>query len=309
MISCSAPGKVILFGEHAVVYGEPALALAIDRRITCKVEESDEGTTVNGYDINEEHHGYILHALRRVGVERELEITTESQMPSGAGLGSSAAITEAALGGFRDLTSSFDEKTLAEDGFEVEWTVQGNASPIDTSTVTHGNAVLLSDEKLSDHLWTIEKEGNVWNIHHRDIPDIQLVVGYTGVHARTGPLVRRVKRFYRNNNFAKEIVRDIGDMVRQGSDALEKGDLERLGGLMTKNHKLLSILGVSHPKLDALVRAANRYSYGAKLTGAGGGGSMVALTDEPEKVSEAIRKRGGEPYTVDSAEEGLKIED
>ena len=302
----SAPGKIILFGEHAVVYGEPAIAIAVDKRTTCKVVQTDEETTVNGYPIDREYHSYILEALKCVDIDSPLKIITESDVPSGAGMGSSAAVTVATLASLHDIEGKVDEETIAREAFKVEWAVQGSASPIDTSTSTHGNAVMLSKEMGEDFLWNISKEGNEWNIHHSDIPDMQMVIGDTGIHAKTGPLVDKVRRFYMNNNFAKEIVEEIGNIVMEGSKALSDGDLEKVGELMDRDHELLTILGVSHPKLERLVRGARKYSYGAKLTGAGGGGSMVAVTDDPEKVANIIKRRGGTPYIIDTTDKGFR---
>ena len=302
----SAPGKIILFGEHAVVYGEPAIAVAVDKRTTCKVVQTDEETTVNGYPIDREYHSYILEALKCVDIDSPLKIITESDVPSGAGMGSSAAVTVATLASLHDIEGKVDEETIAREAFKVEWAVQGSASPIDTSTSTHGNAVMLSKEMGEDFLWNISKEGNEWNIHHSDIPDMQMVIGDTGIHAKTGPLVDKVRRFYMNNNFAKEIVEEIGKIVMEGSKALSDGDLEKVGELMDRDHELLTILGVSHPKLERLVRGARKYSYGAKLTGAGGGGSMVAVTDDPEKVANIIKRRGGTPYIIDTTDKGFR---
>ncbi|MBS3781470.1 MAG: mevalonate kinase [Candidatus Thermoplasmatota archaeon] len=302
----SAPGKVILFGEHAVVYGEPALSLAVDRRITCNISTANLETSVNGYPINKEHHSYILECINKIDTDKKFKIETESNLPSGAGMGSSAAVTVSTLGCLRELLSKdLEEEKIAKDAFEVEFKVQGNASPIDTSTSTHGNAIMISKEKKEDFLWKIKKDKNIWNIHHQDIPDIDLVIGDSGVHSSTGPLVEKVRKFYEKSNFAKEIIQDIGDIVRKATDQLKNQDLEEVGRLMDKNHRLLSILGVSHPKLEKLIRGARKYSYGAKLTGAGGGGAMIALTDEAEKVAEEIDRRGGTPYIIKSTKKGL----
>ncbi len=310
MVTCSAPGKVILFGEHAVVYGKPAIAVAVDRRLYCTVEKNNSDITeVNGYPINETHHGYILEAMKALGVEETLSIKTSSHLQSGAGLGSSAAVTIAALGalhGFMGETPS--EELIARQGFDIECGVQGSASPIDTSTSTHGGAVILSNRKIKNFLWHIEKEGTFWNIHEGFVPNLNIVVGYTGVHAATPPLVGKVSNFYNRNTFARDIVDEIGEVVEAGRSALERGDLVQVGNLMDRNHKLLKILGVSHPKLDSLVKVSRKYSYGAKLTGAGGGGSMIAITDDPDKVSEAISKRGGIPFTFEPAETGFRYE-
>ncbi|MBS3816112.1 MAG: mevalonate kinase [Candidatus Thermoplasmatota archaeon] len=307
-MKASAPGKIILFGEHAVVYGEPALALAVNKRSFCEISSSSSETTVNGYPIQEEYHSYILECLNRVGIDDDLKIETESELPSGAGMGSSAAISVSTLGCLRKLAENeVTEEQIAEDAFNVEFEVQGNASPIDTSTSTHGSAIMVSEEKEEDFLWEIGKKEKRWNIHHRPIPDVKFVIGDTGVHSPTAPLVKKVKRFYEKNNFAKEIVEDIGRIVRKGSSHLESGDIERVGELMDENQRLLSILGVSHPKLERLIKGARKYSYGAKLTGAGGGGSMIALTDQPEKVAEVIERRGGKPYILNSTEMGLSF--
>jgi mevalonate kinase len=101
---------------------------------------------------------------------------------------------------------------------------------------------------------------------------------------------------------------EIGGLTMDGMATLRSGDLERLGRLMTRDHNLLAILGVSTPELQKLVDASLPFSYGAKLTGAGGGGSMVALTDQPEKVAQAIKARGGVPFIVRTGVDGVKIE-
>jgi len=302
----SAPGKIILFGEHAVVYGEPALSLAVDRRIKCDISTSSSETQVNGYPINRKHHSYILECVEKIDSDKKFDIKTESNLPSGAGMGSSAAVTVSTLGCLKEfLSMSLEEEKIAKDAFEIEYKVQGKASPIDTSTSTHGNAIMISKEKKEDFLWKIEKGESIWNIHHQDIPDIDLVIGDTRVHSPTGPLVEKVRKFYERSNFAKEIIEDIGEVVKKATKHLKNEDLEEVGELMNKNHRLLSILGVSHPKLEKLIRGARKYSYGAKLTGAGGGGSMIALTNEPKKVAKEITKRGGKPYIIKSTNKGL----
>jgi mevalonate kinase len=138
---------------------------------------------------------------------------------------------------------------------------------------------------------------------------MRFVIGFTGISAPTGPLVAKVKRYYDKSGFAREIIDEIGDITLEGRELLRKGDQEGLGRLMTQDHRLLAILGVSCMQLDKLVAAALPYSYGAKLTGAGGGGSMIALTDAPEKVAEAIAQRGGVPFVVDAGVPGVRKEE
>jgi mevalonate kinase len=100
----------------------------------------------------------------------------------------------------------------------------------------------------------------------------------------------------------------IGEIVLEGAEAIQTRDKKRLGALMRENHELLNSLGVGHESLEKLVSACQETAYGAKLTGAGGGGSMIALTDDPKATSEAIRVAGGEPITVRVGVQGVRVE-
>ncbi len=308
MSKSSAPGKVILFGEHAVVYGETAVAVAVDRRIHMDIEKRVEVTRINGLEIDPEKQPYIVDAIERVGIKEPLEIKSKSYLPSGAGMGSSAALTVSTLGCLYSLEGTPSYEKIARTAFEIEHSVQGGASPIDTSTSTHGSAVKLTRKKGSNHLWKIKKDEKRWHVHHQDIPKMKLVVGDTGIHAPTGPLVRKVRRFYDKSGFARDIISEIGELAERGCEALEEGDLESVGSLMNDNHRLLTILGVGHPKLDELVNAVSSHCYGAKLSGAGGGGIMIALTDKPRKVAEIIKERDGTPYMLEASTTGLTLE-
>ncbi|MDD1744115.1 MAG: mevalonate kinase, partial [Methanomassiliicoccales archaeon] len=184
----------------------------------------------------------------------------------------------------------------------------GRASPIDTSASTHGRGVFV-DRTPGEHLlWHIKKDVREWYVHHCEVPSLNLVVGFTGINAPTGPLVAKVKRFVDRSGFAKDVVAEIGSLTLEGKECLRRRDQVNLGRLMTQNHRLLSILGVSSKELDKLVKAALPYSYGAKLTGAGGGGSMIALTDEPTKVAEILRSKGATPYIVGIGVDGVRVD-
>ncbi len=308
MTKCSAPGKMILFGEHAVVFGKPALGLAIDLRISASVCKSHE-YSVNGRPMRKKHHAYISAALDEAWGGPPINVDTVSEIPSGSGLGSSAAVTVSSVAAMLSSKGRLSPEAVAKKSFAVELKVQGRASPTDTSISTHGNGVLVSPEEKDGFLWRIEHGGSVWNMHHCEVPKLDFVVGYTGIHASTGPLVAKVKKLVDQNPEAGTAVDRIGEIVLEGVDALKARDKRRLGKLMDENQGLLNSLGVGHPALDELVGAVKPHSYGAKLTGAGGGGSMIALTDDVGSVAEAIRNSGGEPIVVRVGSEGVRRED
>jgi mevalonate kinase len=298
---------MILLGEHAVVFGKPALALAIDLRIYSEVVPSQQ-YSVNWHPMKKRHHAYISAALDEAWGGPPINVDTVSEIPSGSGLGSSAAVTVSCVAAMLARKGKLDAEKVARMAFEVENTVQGRASPTDTSTSCHGFGVLVAPEKTDGFLWRIEKDKRQWNIHHCDVPKLTFVVGYTGIHAATGPLVAKVKMLVDDKDEARKAVDRIGEIVLEGVNATRSADKRRLGSLMNENHQLLRELGVSHPMLEKLVEACATKSYGVKLTGAGGGGSMIALTDEPEAVSAAIAAAGGEPIQIEVGCEGARVE-
>ncbi len=302
----SAPGKFVILGEHAVVYGKPAIVLAVDLRMEIAVRGS-RYNMINGERIDFRRQPHLRYLTRNA--TGGLEFETSSQIPVGSGLGSSAALSAAlALAlGERD-GRRMSEAELVEEAYEAELFAQGIGSPMDASACVHGSGIAVNlPESEGRHLWTVTRGERTWSVSDVDVPDMTFVIGNTGIRAPTGPLVSKVKRFRDRSSFANDIIDDIEQATLQGSQAIARGDVEELGRLMTDDHKLLSILGVSSRELNKLVNASMPYSYGAKLTGAGGGGCMVALTDRPEKVCEAIRSRGGTPYVVKTGVPGAMM--
>ncbi|MFC7250244.1 mevalonate kinase [Halomicroarcula sp. GCM10025324] len=310
MVTSSAPGKVYLFGEHAVVYGEPAVPCAIERRARVTATEREAGLrihaedlTLDGYTVEytgtEGDHpdidvsdslveagiGYIQAAVEqaRDAADRPdagFEIVVESDIPLGAGLGSSAAVVVAAIdAATRELGVELTPEEIADRAYQVEYEVQdGQASRADTFCSAMGGAVRVE----GDDCRRIE-----------GVDTLPFVIGYDGGAGDTGKLVAGVRELRAEYNFAADTVTAIGDIVREGEAVLGTSDHEALGELMDFNHGLLSALGVSSRSLDAMVWAArDAGALGAKLTGAGGGGCIVALDDSDETLT-ALRYTPG----------------
>lgn len=324
--SSSAPGKVYLFGEHAVVYGEPAVPCAIERRATVTVgERADDRQRVSAADLTldgftveygaddatpdvdvptplvEAAMGYVDAAMAtaRDAADRPdagLDVTIESEIPLGAGLGSSAAVVVAAIdAATRELGVDLASEDVAERAYAVEKEVQsGEASRADTFCSAMGGAVRV--------------EGS--DCRTLATPDLPFVVGYDGTSHDTGELVAGVRALREEYDFAYDTVESIGDLVRRGEDALREGDTAELGRLMDVNHGLLAALGVSARSLDEMVWAAREGgATGAKLTGAGGGGCIVALADgDGAKTALSLTPACDESFRAKLATEGVRAE-
>lgn len=302
-VSFSSPGKIILFGEHAVVFGEAAIAAAINLRTRAVVTEYRENR-FNGFPLRKDMHAYPYHSFSLTGATGK-SASVESSIPPGGGMGSSAALSTSLVAA---LNNDGNEARTASIAFNVELGAQGRASPLDTSTSAHGYGVFISSSRVSSEIWSISSGTVTWHIGHVDVGRMTVVAGYTGSGAATGHMVDKVRRLWEKYPTARDAVSEIGGISQDAMKALRGGDMVALGRLMDRNQRLLSVLGVSTKELDQLIDAVRPFSYGAKLTGAGGGGCIIALTDRPEKAGEAIAARGGVPIICRTGEEGLRRE-
>jgi mevalonate kinase len=293
-----APGKAILFGEHAVVFGEGAIAAALTLHFESHVRlGKGEASRVDGRPLERKQHAYFEEALKQAWGDRgPLEITTSSSIPSASGLGSSAALTVSVVAALKAMRGRMAQEDTARTAFEVEFAVQGRASPTDTSVCSHGRAVYIAKAPGPGLLWTIEKGEKRWCVHDLEFPPMQFVIGYTGKKGNTGDLVEKVRRLVEKDAGARGRIFQIGALVDEARDALKASDLPRVGRLMDRNQEHLAALGVSSPELDRLIAAVRPHALGAKLTGAGGGGCMIALTERPEDCARAIDAAGGRAY-------------
>lgn len=329
MVTAFAPGKCILFGEHAVVYGHPAVAVSIDSGIEITVEECERWEinnqhNTNGFELFDSNkHPHIQHIIKNVfNYEgKPLRINVQSNLFSGAGLGSSAALSNAmgaALHQFTKPNKELDLIKLSKIGHSAEAATQeGRASPTDSAASSLGGCVVVSGEKIDTltHIFdtsliTPEGERN-WSIHqaelHESINQSWLVLGFTGQSSPTGKMVSGVAERLKQNPELYEEMESIENITMAGLTALKAGNMEAVGMAMNSCHEKLKNLGVSNELLDLMVSVTRPHSFGSKLTGAGGGGCMVALTDNPTRVAQEIELCGGKPLISKFGSSGVYI--
>jgi mevalonate kinase len=323
-VVASAPAKIILFGEHFVVYGEPAIVMAIDRRAFVKVENRDDGRlrfrsmTLNyaGHfekdafkieqgDASEARIKFepVKHAvegvLEKLGERVGLDIEINSSIPVGAGLGSSAAVVAASTAAAGALLNvRLSKEDIFRITLEAERIVHGNPSGIDPAISTFGGAILFQADTGFKPL---------------DVKaDVPLVISDTGVQRSTRVQVEKFRiTLEKYPRIVENMMRAGREVVLRAIDAFKENDLETLGNLMNINHALLCGVGVSDESLDWLANAARKAgALGAKLTGAGGGGCVIALSREEtlQSVVEAIQTAGGRPFMARKTDEGVRID-
>jgi mevalonate kinase len=301
MIQASAPGKAILFGEHAVVYDQPAIAVPLSSLKTVaqiRVSDGDQPSIRviapdirQSFWLHERDDGdplaYVIRlTLKEIKAEiREpLEIRINSEIPIASGLGSGAAASIAIV---RALTAHFsvilDDHIISEIAYKVEKLHHGTPSGIDNNVITYEQPLYYVRGE-DPHPFKLGKPLN-------------LVLGHCGVTSQTGKVVGAVReRWLTQTQEYHEIFSQIGSLVDLAHRALIAGQLETIGSLMNENHSFLQQMGVSIDALDLMVdRSRSAGAYGAKLSGAGAGGFMVALVDlrTEDSVAQALQDAGG----------------
>jgi len=305
-----SPAKVILFGEHFVVGGNSAISMSIDLPTTVTVEHftqnqvqvksddleveavfSQDGKLARSSGENAETTlrpvfqatAFTLKKLNKP--EHGLKISVTSKVPIGMGLGSSAATAVGTVIGIATLHGSkISNDDVFEAAYSLERMVHGHPSGVDQATVTYGGLISYRKGKVNDKLRVTK-------------PPL-MIIGNTGKRRSTGEFVGRVTRLRETqpNEYGK-IASEAQMIADKAAEWLATDQPEKLGALMNENQRLLESVGVSSPELETLISAARAAgALGAKLTGGGGGGCMIALVEDSTqlKVSQAIERAGGQ---------------
>lgn len=319
-ITVSAPGKLMLFGEHAVVQGKPCIVTAVDQRLLLKATKLDEpifqleapDVEVTNYEkpLSQVGKGELPKGAKFVEIATQnflakhkikggVRFESVSQFKSTFGFGSSSA---SAVDTVKVLAELFKIKLTPEEFFKIAYKtvidIQGVGSGFDLAAASYGGTLYyVYPGKVIDPL---------------KIKSLPLIVGYTGVKADTATLVKAVnaKRDLYPKIF-KNIFDSIALIVEEAKVALEKKDFAKVGELMNLNQGYLESMGVGSDKLSAMIYAArNAGAYGAKLSGAGGGDCMIALAPDNKRkaVEKAINVAGGQVLQVEVNAQGVSIE-
>lgn len=319
-VTASAPGKLMLLGEHAVVYGYPCIVTAVDQRMRVAVQRTDASlfhllapdVKIDAYQkpIDTLQQGDIPKGARFIeqalAFYRDahpfsggIHVTTSSEFSSLFGFGSSSASTVAFL---TSLDGAMGTKLSPRAIFDLAYTtvlaVQGKGSGFDVASAVWGGTMHYVRggevvEPLPDHAFTI-------------------IVGYTGVKADTVSIMTRVaEKAQVNQARVDTLYKHMGKLVRQAVDAYSQHDWARFGQLMDEDQVLLKDLGVSSEVIDRLILSAKKGgALGAKLSGAGVGDCMIAL-GSPEtalSISSAIADAGGTVLSARVHAQGARVE-
>lgn len=313
MAKASAPGKLILFGEHFVVYGLPAIATAIEARTVAEVKQArkfslqDNRPETPGYkkEKRDQQSDSIQRILKVMGLEGEkvsIELGGNLIAASGVGAsGASSAAIAAALNEEFKLGKGIDE--INDVAYEGEKGYHGVPSGIDNCCSTYGGFILFRKDLKTG-------KGIVKRLHSKAI--LSIVIGNTGITSNTTEVVEDVKREkQRDPDRFSRMLDDYSMIIKEAESSLDNGDLRKIGLLMNMNHLLLEEMDVSCPELEELVNIASRSgALGAKLTGTGRGGLIIALvTNETEgTVASAMKKASFRSEITRIGARGVRVE-
>jgi mevalonate kinase len=338
VIICSAPGKTHLIGEHAVVYGEPAIVISVGKRAYCSAEKA-ENVKIYATDINEsgvfsvsglkefaeklqqlwndcfkikdfsplysllknERLGHIKAIIAKTIAELDINapfsLNISSDIPIGAGLGSSAALSVAIPKTLSELFgNSLSLEEINQIAYEIESLAHGTPSGGDNSVCCYGGA-----------LWFKKGTPNIIEPLHLDVTMNNFVLVFTGIpKLTTGELVSNVRSL--DPEYRDPRVKQLGMYTYELRECLAGQNFTRIKELMNLAQELLAELGVSVDAIDRIHDAVKAIGGGAKLSGAGGGGYMVCYHEDPQLLKKCIEDLGYVPEQIELGVEGVRIE-
>ena len=278
----SAPGKVILFGEHFVVYGVKAILCSINKRVTVTAEKTSERKiSINSKigklelepdkpisEINSPLKPFYYLANKAVeNKDTGIHIQIDSEIPLGAGLGSSSACCVAGAAAIFKLFGNISKEEVLKLAIEAERTIFENTSGADCTVCTYGG------------IMEYDKNKGFKKIEHE--PNFQLVIINSNIEHSTQSMVSKVKEFENKNkeefsklsNLESKLVEDVLKLVKENK-------IQEIGQKMNQNQEYLENIGISNKELTKMIKIGQESSFGAKITGSGGGGCIFALTNE-----------------------------
>jgi hydroxymethylglutaryl-CoA reductase len=298
-------GKIIFFGEHAAVYGSHVVAAPIPIAIRSKIEDEEEGIhiVIPRWGVEKRLHNQVKHdfslyksldiILRELDIrDKHMRIEIYPHIPRAMGMGGSAALAVAIIRAMSEhYKLNLSDENVNKLAYKSEQIVHGTPSGIDNTMATYGKFILF-------------KKGDPPLMKPIAVPrPLPVVIGITHVESLTAHMVSNVRKAREKNPVMYDrIFNEIDELALYAFEALCTYDLEKLGDLMNLNHGLLNALQVSHWELEELVSIARANgALGAKLTGGGGGGAMIALTEDWEgaqNIADEMRKAGYRALTV-----------
>ena len=303
----SAPGKVILFGEHFVVYGVKAILCSINKRVTVTAEKTSERKiSINSKigklelepdkpisEINSPLKPFYYLANKAIeNKDTGIHIQIDSEIPLGAGLGSSSACCVAGAAAIFKLFGNISKEEVLKLAIEAERTIFENTSGADCTVCTYGG------------IMEYDKNKGFKKIEYE--PNFQLVIINSNIEHSTQSMVSKVKEFENKNkeefsklsNLESKLVEDVLKLVKENK-------IQEIGQKMNQNQEYLENIGISNKELTKMIKIGQESSFGAKITGSGGGGCIFALTNE-SNLQNILKKFKDNNYECFSAKIDFK---
>lgn len=318
-VTTISPGKCILFGEHAVVYGYSAIATAISLYSSCTISKSDHETiSVNLENYDKIYEFMTLNELASSFPEQfnqirylfmslhnkfnlnfnNIKITLKSSIMPGSGLGSSASTAVALVSAFNEFYGlNLDKQGISEVAFEMEKIVHGSPSGIDNTICTFGNSIIFQNGTYK-----------FLKMHQ----DLKFIITDTNIEHDTKLAINEIKTLREEDpKFVNNIFRNIGKLSKAAKRELIKGNKKHVGELMNRNQNYLSSLRLVNQEISKVINTARMFgALGSKLTGAGLGGCVITICKDKkiENIISQLDKQGFKSYLTKIDNQGVRIE-